>query len=305
MGKDGKELIDGVTDDDLTVDANDTDTDDIDDTDDTEDVDLEELLKDISEDEEDSDEESDEEETEEVDEQQETEPKESDEERFNRRVIEEVNRIIPERLRRDRKTQVVANIEQLTGMTLEQVSEQILNNMVEDMADSLGISDEEAREQIMQKYELAQIKADNALKKQEQEEVNAAMQSVKYLQDKQNYLRNPKLTRLLQDNEAEIDAFTQNGAILSFEDGMKYILGAKLANGELLQKIQAGAEQKTMRRKQKQGKAAPQTKSSGSKSGATTLTKEQRAYAANLGVSDKDYAKEYLNIKNSKKNRSR
>ena len=213
MGKDGKELIDGVTDDDLTVDANDTDTDDIDDTDDTEDVDLEELLKDISEDEEDSDEESDEEETEEVDEQQETEPKESDEERFNRRVIEEVNRIIPERLRRDRKTQVVANIEQLTGMTLEQVSEQILNNMVEDMADSLGISDEEAREQIMQKYELAQIKADNALKKQEQEEVNAAMQSVKYLQDKQNYLRNPKLTRLLQDNEAEIDAFSQNGAI--------------------------------------------------------------------------------------------
>lgn len=275
----------------------------------TEDADLDEILKGLTGDDEDEEEPedkgdpNDEPETEEEEEEPEKEP--DVDEIVNQRVIAEVNRIIPERLARDRKTQEVTKLEHLTGMSLEQVTQTVIDNMVNQKAEELGISEEEARTIVTEKLENAGMKAERATEKQQQAEINTAMQQVNYLRDKTGFMAKPKLARILKNYEAEIDQFTQNGKVLTFEDGMKYVLGTKLATGELLNKVQAGAEQKAVRSMDKKRKAAPQSKSAGAKSETVSLTKEERQIAANLGISAKEYAAEKLRESNSKKRRSR
>jgi len=218
---------------------------------------------------------------------------------------DEVNRIIQSRLARDRKTQEVAEIESLTGMTLEQVKQTVLKNIVDAKAEELGISEEEAKAIVAKDHKIAGLEAERKIEKEQQAEYQAAMQQVKYLQDKQSYMSKPKLARILKDCAAEIDEFTKNGSILSFEDGMKYVLGNKLATGELLQKVQAGSEQKAKANLQRQGKATPQGKVSSSKSDTLALTKLEKQIAANLGVSEKEYAAEKLSEANRKQRKGR
>lgn len=277
--------------------------------DDTKDADLDEILKGLTGDDEDEEEPEDkgdpddEPETEEEEEEPEKEP--DVDEIVNQRVIAEVNRIIPERLARDRKTQEVTKLEHLTGMSLEQVTQTVIDNMVNQKAEELGISEEEARTIVTEKLENAGMKAERATEKQQQAEINTAMQQVNYLRDKTNFMAKPKLARILKEYEGEIDQFTQGGKVLTFEDGMKYVLGTKLATGELLNKVQAGAEQKAVRSMDKKRKATPQSKSAGAKSDAVSLTKEERQIAANLGISAKEYAAEKLREMNKKQRRSR
>ena len=294
-----------VTRDDIAVD-NDNDTE--------EDVDLEEILAGITSEEDDAEEATEEEEGEEENdngddegESQEQEPEITPDQEaiINKRVVEEVNRIIPERLKRDRKAQQVTHLEQLTGMPLEQITQQIVRNMAESKAEELGISVEEAQELLKDKIENAGIKANQATQKQQDEEYNAAMQRVRYLEDKTNHMKKPKLARVLtKEIIDEVDNFTQNGSILTFEDGLKYVLGAKLANGELINKLQAGAEKKAQASVQKKV-AAPQSKQTGSVKSEGTLTRDEKIFAANLGISEKEYAAEKLKEQNRKQRRGR
>lgn len=143
-------------------------------------------------------------------------------------------------------------------------------------------------------------KAEKTAAKETEQETSSAMQQVKYLQDKMAYMKKPKLAGILKDCEAEIDAFTGKGSLLSFEDGMKYVLGGKLATGDLIKKVQAGAEQKATRSIEKRSKAVPQSKS-GAKSEAIALTKEEKQMAAFLGVPVKEYASEKASIKKNKR----
>lgn len=300
MGKNDEYLDDlqGVVDDDGKPDVDDLETDD-----EEQDVSIEDIIAGLgATDDEDEDEVDEEEEEEEaVEEEKEIVEAEAElpdnNEIIDQRVAEELNRIIPERLKRDRKTQQVVQLEQLTGMTIEDVTAQVIQNMVEAKAEELGISEEEARSIISDKIENAGIKAQQANKTQEEAEISAAMQQVKYSQDKLAYAKKPKLARVLtKDILKEIDVFTQSGKVLTFEDGMKYVLGEKLATGELLQKAQAGAEKKALKNIQQRGKAAPQSRKTGaakSDNAANTLTREQRTVAASLGITSKEDLKEY------------
>jgi len=322
--------LEGVEDDDSSFDADENLEDGIKEINANEDINLEELLKSIADEDEvgdsketdsEPDEEKPESESEEKTEAEEEENPEkepsSDEtgkeeqeqinidEIVNQRVIAELNRIIPERLARDRKTQQVAQLEQLTGMDLEGITQTVINNMVDAKAEELGISEEEARAIVTDKLENVGLKTERAIEKQQQAEVNAAMQQVNYLKDKTMFMAKPKISRIIKQYEAEIDSFTQNGKVLSFEDGMKYVLGTKLATGELLQKVQAGAEQKAARSLKKTTKATPQSKSAGIKSDAAALTRQEKIIAANLGISEKEYAKEKLSEINRKQRKSR
>ncbi len=227
----------------------------------------------------------------------------------NKRVVEELNRIVPQRLARDRKTQQVVHLEQLTGMSLEQITNQVIKNMVDDEADKLGISEEDAKKIVQERLENASHKAEKTNKEQEDIEVNTAMKQIKYLQDKLDFAKKPKLTRVLtKDVVKEIDKFTQNGSILSFEDGMNYILGSKLSNGEMINKFQEGAAKKAQANMQ-QKRAVPQTKKTASGKVDSALTKDQRAVAINLGLTTKEDLEEYareVNRENKRKqNRGR
>jgi len=295
--------LEGVEDDDGTPDKDTPDDDDQEN-----DVELEDLLKGIVDDEEDD--EKTEDETQEEDEVEESKDSKADlpdniDEIVNQRVIAEVNRIVQGRLARDRKSQEVAEFEQLTGMSLEQGIQTVRKNIIEAKAEELGISEEEARAIVDKDHKIAKLEAERTVEKQQQSEYQAGMQQVKYLQDKQSYMSKPKLARILKDCSVEIDEFTKNGSILSFEVGMRYVLGDKLATGELLQKVQAGSEQKAKANLQRQGKVAPQGKVSSSKSDSLALTKQEKQIAANLGVSEKEYAAEKLSEANRKQRKGR
>lgn len=272
-----------------------------------EDVELEDLLKELNAGDDETDEEDalEAQEGEEGKEEKHTMSEEEVDALVNDRVVAEVNRIIQGRLARDRKTQQVTHLEKLTGMSLEQVTQTVVENMVEAKAEELGISEQEARAIVERDIELTAIKTEREQENMQKQDESAIMQQVKYLQDKSAHMQKPKLARILKDCEAEIDAFTKNGSILSFEDGMKYVLGQKLASGELMDKVQAGAEQKTLRNIERRGKAAPQNKNTGGNAAKVTLSKEERIIAANLGVSEKDYAVEKLNESNKRKGKSR
>lgn len=303
MGKDdllNDDLV-GVVDDDQP-DVDDVDIDDGDE----QDIDLEDIIAELSVDDDSEEDEADEEE-EKADADDETEEVElSEDDKINQRVTAELNRIIPERLRRDRKTKQVQELEHITGMTLEQIKAQVIENAVQDTAERMGISEEEAREIVAQKYENASLKTEKVTKAQEEAEVNEAMQQVNYMRDKLAASKKPKLSRILtQDVVAEIDAFTQQGKILTFEDGMKYVLGSKLATGDLINKVQAGAEQKAKRTASTR-KSAPQNRSGGPKSSSVgTLTRQEKLIAANLGISEKDYAAEKIAESNKKRRKGR
>lgn len=287
--------LDGVENDDLILDTDDAGDDELADGD----AELEAIFaqfKDGDSDDEDSHEESAEE------------PESDEDTAFNKRLTEELNRIIPQRLARDRKTQQVQELEQITGMTLEQIREQVIENAVIDTADRMGISEDEAREIVMQKHENAGYKAEKQTKAQEEAELSAAMKQVKYLESKTEYTRQPRLARILtKEVVAQIDDFTKNGTILSFKDGVQYILGQKLVEGELLTKMQAGAEQKAKRSAATSGgKATPKGGGGSSKSDGTgSLSRQERLIAAQLGVDPKEFAAEKIRIQNSKQRKGR
>ena len=287
--------LDGVENDDLILDTDDAGDDELADGD----AELEAIFaqfKDGDSDDEDSHEESAEE------------PESDEDTAFNKRLTEELNRIIPQRLSRDRKTQQVQELEQITGMTLEQIREQVIENAVIDTADRMGISEDEAREIVMQKYENAGYKAEKQTKAQEEAELSEAMKQVQYLESKTEYTRLPRLARILtKEVVAQIDDFTKNGTILSFKDGAQYILGQKLVEGELLSKMQAGAEQKAKRSAATSGgKATPKGGGGSSKSDGTgSLSRQERLIAAQLGVDPKEFAAEKIRIQNSKQRKGR
>lgn len=287
--------LDGVENDDLILDTDDVGDDELADGD----AELEAIFaqfKDGDSDDEDSHEESVEE------------PEPDEDIAFNKRLTEELNRIIPQRLARDRKTQQVQELEQITGMTLEQIREQVIENAVIDTADRMGISEDEAREIVIQKHENAGYKAEKQTKAQEEAELSAAMKQVKYLESKTEYTRQPRLARILtKEVVAQIDDFTKNGTILSFKDGVQYILGQKLVEGELLTKMQAGAEQKAKRSAATSGgKATPKGGGGSSKSDGTgSLSRQERLIAAQLGVDPKEFAAEKIRIQNSKQRKGR
>lgn len=295
--------LEGVEDDDGTEDLEDSKENDIDD--ENENVDLEQLLKGLAEDD-DAEDEDESENNQTPDDEEDADGKSQEheadpEEKFQQRLVEELNRIIPGRLARDRKTQQVSHLEQVTGMSIEDITKTVIKNMVEDKAEELGISVEEAQKIIDKDIENAGYKAEKESTAQQQQEISTAQQQVKYLEDRMSFTKKPKLARFLtKEVLEEIDNFTQKGTLLSFEDGMDYILGKRFRTGDIAKKLQDGAEQKANRNIAKKSKAVPQTKA-GAKSESIALTKDEKEIAAFLGLSEKEYAEEKMAMAKEKR----
>ncbi len=295
--------LEGVEDDDGTEDLEDSKENDIDD--ENENVDLEQLLKGLAEDD-DAEDEDESENNQTPDDEEDADGKSQEheadpEEKFQQRLVEELNRIIPGRLARDRKTQQVSHLEQVTGMSIEDITKTVIKNMVEDKAGELGISVEEAQKIIDKDIENAGYKAEKESTAQQQQEISTAQQQVKYLEDRMSFTKKPKLARFLtKEVLEEIDNFTQKGTLLSFEDGMDYILGKRFRTGDIAKKLQDGAEQKANRNIAKKSKAVPQTKA-GAKSESIALTKDEKEIAAFLGLSEKEYAEEKMAMAKEKR----
>ena len=88
----------------------------------------------------------------------------------------------------------------------------------------------------------------------------------------------------------EIDTFAQNGmAGVDFMVAAKYVLGEKIASGELLDTVTSAVEQKTLKNIGKRQKLAVEKDSQPGASTTPRLTPEQRRICRNLGISEKLY----------------
>lgn len=161
---------------------------------------------------------------------------------------EDLDRIIQERLARDRKSKLVRELEELTGTQLEEIVNYARQHKIQQKAEELGITEEEARALIEKEEKLKEMEAQLNAYKQETE---AIRRTIKYGQDKLKFINNP----LVKKYEKEIDDFAQGGLMLDFEPAMYYVLGTKVANGELLQNLQEGAEKKALANITKKNKA--------------------------------------------------
>lgn len=206
----------------------------------------------------------------------------------------DVDRIVQERLARDRKSQAVRELEQLAGMDINAILDYARQNKIAAKAEELGISHEEARRILENEERVARLEEEQCI---QAEHNRAIMRAIAYQQAKAKYINDP----LVKKYEREIDNFAQGGLVLDFEPAMNFILGEKLRSGELLKEIQAGTEKKTLANLSKRAKAAPEK---GTQAGvsASGLTNVEKRIAAALGISPKEYAaqKEALQKKKAK-----
>lgn len=194
----------------------------------------------------------------------------------------DIDRIVQERLARDRKSQAVKELEQITGMEINAILDYARQNKVAARAEELGISQDEARRIIENEERVARLEEEQRI---QAEHNQAIMRAIAYQQAKSRYLNDP----LVKKYEREIDNFAQGGLALDFEPAMNFILGEKLRSGELLNEIQAGTEKKTLANLSKRAKVAPEK---GTQAGvsASGLTNVEKRIAAALGISPKEYA---------------
>jgi len=208
----------------------------------------------------------------------------------------EIDRVLADRLARERakldadkqaeKRQAQAEAEAKTYWSEMQADQ-------EKYFVNLGFDEAEAK-----KLAIKEVKREQRIARLEQQNAHLAQQvevtgkSTGYERQKQAVLNgNPQLVPYANMYAADIDAFSQNGAVVDFETAMNFIIGQKFASGELLKKVKTTAEQKTLanvngrKKLNVEGANLP-----GSKTEQVILSPFQKKLAAGLGLSEKDYA---------------
>jgi hypothetical protein len=205
---------------------------------------------------------------------------------------EELDRIISDRLERDRRVRESQEQQKQQQAQQQQQFNQWYNNeltiQTKFYADKLGLDDDTAAA-------LAKRDVDNQVRimqaeqvsKQSQESWQIQQKAAKYQQDKMEQVsRNPMVAKYIK----EIDAFAQNGAAgVDFMVAAKYVLGEKIASGELLDTVTSAVEQKTLKNVGKRQKIGVEKDSQPGASTKPKLTAEQKRICRNLGISERLY----------------
>lgn len=260
--------------------------------DDTVDDDLEEIdadeLKNLLEND-DSEEDTNPEEVEEETEEEEEEPPKSENKLFTQ---EDIDRIIGERLARERRIQEERAIQEAEAKKQEQEMNRWWGNRQQEQIKrwtDLGYEEEVAvnlaREDVAREYRLWQ--AEERLRQYEVQQQQRS-KTTQYMTDRNEYIaKNPLAAKYIQ----EIDDFAQNGSVLDFQTAMKFVLGDKLIAGDLLDSIKTTTEQKTLANVSKRSKMSVEKGGSAATAGTGNLNKSELAMAKRLGISPKEYAK--------------
>lgn len=260
--------------------------------DDTVDDDLEEIdadeLKNLLEND-DSEEDTNPEEVEEETEEEEEEPPKSENKLFTQ---EDIDRIIGERLARERRIQEERAMQEAEAKKQEQEMNRWWGNRQQEQIKrwtDLGYEEEVAvnlaREDVAREYRLWQ--AEERLRQYEVQQQQGS-KTTQYMTDRNEYIaKNPLAAKYIQ----EIDDFAQNGSVLDFQTAMKFVLGDKLIAGDLLDSIKTTTEQKTLANVSKRSKMSVEKGGSAATAGAGSLNKSELAMAKRLGISPKEYAK--------------
>ena len=210
---------------------------------------------------------------------------------------EEVNQIIGKaRIKGREYEDLISSLQAETGMDLPSIVKHVKdakeNQLTQKYIEESYLDEDEARERAKKDIENENLKA----KVQEYHKHQALTQkSMQYSNDKQKFLSNP----LVKKYEQEIDNFSQGGQLADFEVAMKYVLGAKVYEGDMLKDLKTGTEKKTMANLDKRSKVKVESGSqTGEKVGA--VSKEVRNLAKLMGISEKEVARQQKIIEKEK-----
>lgn len=240
----------------------------------------------------------DDQETDEPESEEDEEPETDDESEEEQEHIEftpaqqkKIDELIQQRLGRNNSeyAKKVRAVESATGMDIDAVLEQVRQNKVEALMDQ-GLSEEEARKQVDKDRQLAEFE-------EKQQEFEQQQREFVYNQQKGELAKNPHVKQYM----ADIDAFSQNGAFTDFDTAAKYIIGAKVLSGELLDSVRQGAEKRTIKNMQQRKKVTPEKgKGAGASSPQAQLSRAEREMAEAFGLDPKEVAKSKEKIKKGK-----
>lgn len=201
----------------------------------------------------------------------------------------EVDRIVKARLAKDREVNSRAVDEALvahTGKTLQEITQDNIAQRAEALQVERGLDPDTARQ-------VAELEAKDRQREQEHKNQKAAAERERnvaaYQAAKTKGATNP-FARLYA---SDIDAFSEEGASLSYEDSVRYVLGDKLLSGDLLGTIKKAVERSVVK-KVAADQAKPPVRGGGGAKPATDLpqlTAAQKRVADNMGVSHERYAK--------------
>lgn len=220
-------------------------------------------------------------------------PPAAEEPRFTQAELE---RIIGERLSRDRKTTAVRQLEAIAGAPLEDLVSDYRTQQVERAQEQFAMTEDEAATYVGQQEELRGLKAQQQFMQQQQESMQ---QMMAYQQEKAKTLAgNP----LAKKYEAEIDQFSGMGTALPFEAAMAYVVGQKVLAGEVLDTVRQAAQQQTLANVRKRAQVAPESPQAGAPQGGG-MSPQERIVAARLGLTPKEYVEERTRINKTRARR--
>jgi hypothetical protein len=142
-------------------------------------------------------------------------------------------------LRESPEMKAFTELQAVTGKTPQVLLDEMRAAKVAETASNYGISEEEAKRIVTIEEEHRQLKASMAALQAEQERQNRL---ATYQASKVKLLSNPLAKRL----EQEVDAFTQEGALVGFEEGLRFIIGHKYLSGELKDEMARVTEQRVV-----------------------------------------------------------
>ena len=258
--------------------------------DDTVDDDLEEIdadeLKNLLEND-DSEEDTNPEEVEEETKEEEEEPPKSETKLFTQ---EDIDRIIGERLARERRIQEERAMQEAEAKKQEQEMNRWWGNRQQEQIKrwtDLGYEEEVAvnlaREDVAREYRLWQ--AEERLRQYEVQQQQSSKKSVYMAERAKAITENPLIKKYID----EIDDLAQNGTALDFELAANQIKG-KYHEQEMAA-LAERIEQKTLANVSKRSKMSVEKGGSAATAGAGSLNKSELAMAKRLGISPKEYAK--------------
>jgi len=211
----------------------------------------------------------------------------------------DVERIVQERLSRDRKAQAVRELEARTGKTVDQLLAEQREARKQELALEKGMSEEDAEHYLTMEEENRLLKA----QQQEAEERKREYERMaEYTRQRTVYESSPDipadLKPFVREYLTQIDEFADHGRKnLDFSVAATFVLGqnvpkiiAKL-NADWQKKLDA-KEQEVLRNVQRRGEVKPAEAAAGGAEPGPVLSQREKRAAALLGISEKAYAKQ-------------
>ena len=178
-------------------------------------------------------------------------------------------------------------LQELTGLEMKDILENVRQAQVTRIADTKGITEDEARAELQKDQKLKQLETQHM-------QTQVQIKQLNYDREKTKHMNSPYIKRY----EAEIDEFAfsnvGSGIVLDFETAANFILGKHM--NEILSGAKTGAEQKTLKDVAKRGKTSPVDATQSGTAETTTISPAQKRLAVMFGLDPKEIAAEQKKI---------